>query len=98
MMPFKIFIVKILDKLFLHPFFSSYFKSRVESMIINNMGRSGMAIIEWNDAKGNRVVGLVFKYPFPCKIVYKTQQFEKFWPGLIGKLRLVADKQKKVKV
>ena len=60
------------------------------------MGRSGLTIIEWKDKNGKQMIGFVFKYPFPCKLVLYLLKFEKFWPGLVSKLRLVAQKQKAI--
>lgn len=97
MMKIKIFLVKMLDKLFLKPFFSTYFKSRVESMIINNMGRNGLAVMEFKTDNNVRKVCFVFKYPFVCKIVTKYEVIENFWPGLMSRLQLVAKNQKATK-
>lgn len=86
--------IQILDFLFLHPIFKSYYRSRIEAIIINNLGRSGLTVFEYIDGKFRTIYGIVIKYPNVRKFKIKKEIFDSNWPGLMDKIKLVANKQK----
>jgi len=82
--------MRFFDFLFLRPFFTRYFIERVRYFITVNIATNGMTMILYINAQGERMVGMVFKYPYVRKIVMPQSLFSQNFPNLLIKYQQLA--------
>lgn len=86
--------MRFFDFLFLRPLFMDYFIERIRYFITINIALKGMSLITFTKQQ-ERMIGLVFKYPYVQKIIIKQSLFSEKFPSFLIKYQHLAKASEK---